>query len=269
VRETIFVKEIMQPVSPDLIDLAKRAANLSRPILRRYFRTPVDIIRKGDESPVTRADRETEAAIRRLLVREVPDHGIIGEEHGNERTDADYVWVLDPLDGTRAFVVGKPIFGTLIALAYKGRPILGVIDMPILGEQWVGAVGHVTTFNGQPTRTRDCAHLSEAWINTTSPEMFSAGAEADGFARVRAASAGCNYGGDCYGYALIANGCLDLTIEASMQTYDFMALAPVIEGAGGCITDWSGAPLSLSGDGTVLASGDARVHAEAVSLLAR
>jgi inositol-phosphate phosphatase/L-galactose 1-phosphate phosphatase/histidinol-phosphatase len=256
----------VQNVSDDLINLAKRAANLSRPILRRYFRSGVDIVRKGDESPVTRADREAEAAIRQLLAREVPEHGIIGEEHGNERTEADYVWVLDPLDGTRAFVVGKPTFGTLIALIYKGRPILGLIDMPILGEQWVGAAGHPTTFNGSPAHTRACAQLSEAWINTTTPEMFK-GRQVQAFARVRDASAGCNYGGDCYGYALIASGCLDLTIEASMQTYDFMALAPVIEGAGGRITDWSGAALTLHGDGTVLAAGDARVHAEAVSLL--
>ena len=144
----------MEAVSTDLIDLAKRAAHLSRPILRRYFRAKLDVIRKGDESPVTRADREAEAAIRQLLAREVPDHGIIGEEHGNERTNADYVWVLDPLDGTRAFVVGKPIFGTLIALAHKGRPVLGLIDMPMLNEQWIGATGHTTTWNGQPTQTR-------------------------------------------------------------------------------------------------------------------
>lgn len=257
----------MQSVPQDLIDLANRAANLSRPVLRRYFRTPVDVIRKGDESPVTRADREAEAAIRTLLNREAPDHGIIGEEHGTERADADFVWVLDPLDGTRAFVVGKPTFGTLIALLHKGRPILGMIDMPMLGERWVGAAGHATTFNGQPVRTRACERLANAWINTTSPEMFRPGREAEGFARVRNASAGCNYGGDCYGYALVANGCLDLTIEASMQTYDFMALAPVVEGADGCITDWAGQPLSLDGDGTVLAAGDARVHAETVSLL--
>jgi len=259
----------MQTVPSDLIDLAKRAAHLSRPILRRHFRAKLNVIRKGDESPVTSADREAEAAIRNLLAREVPDHGIIGEEHGSERKDADYVWVLDPLDGTRAFVVGKPTFGTLIALAHKGRPVLGLIDMPLLGEQWVGAAGHATTWNGEPARTRACARLADAWINTTSPEMFRPGRQADGFERVRAASAGCNYGGDCYGYGLVASGCLDLTIEASMQSYDFMALVPVVEGAGGRITDWAGDPLGLAGDGTVLAAGDARVHAEAVALLAQ
>lgn len=258
----------MQTVPTDLIDLANRAANLSRPILRRYFRARLDVIRKGDESPVTRADREAEAAIRQLLAREVPEHGIIGEEHGNERTDADYVWVLDPLDGTRAFVVGKPTFGTLIALAHKGSPVLGLIDMPVLDERWTGAQGHATTFNGDPAQTRACAHLAHAWINTTSPEMFK-GSQLAGFERVRAASAGCNYGGDCYGYGLVASGCLDLTIEAGMQPYDFMALVPVIEGAGGRITDWSGAPLNLKGDGTVLAAGDPRVHAEALALLSQ
>ena len=257
----------MTKVSPDLIDLATRAGNLSRPLLRRYYRASLDVVRKGDESPVTRADREAEAAMRQLLGREVPEHGIIGEEHGNERTDADYVWVLDPLDGTRAFVAGKPTFGTLIALAYKGEPMLGVIDMPILDERWVGALGHATTFNGKPAKTRDCASLGQAWINTTSPEMFKGAREA-AFARVRAASAGCNYGGDCYGYGLVASGHIDLTIEAGMQTYDFMALVPVVQGAGGVITDWAGQPLGLKSDGSVLAAGDARVHAEAVALLA-
>lgn len=256
----------MTVITQDLIDLAERAANLSRPILRRYFRAPLDVIRKGDESPVTRADREAEAAIRQLLSREAPDHGIIGEEHGTERADADYVWVLDPLDGTRAFVVGKPTFGTLIALAYKGEPVLGVIDMPMLDERWVGAAGRPTTLNGRPVKTRPCGTLGQAWINTTSPEMFTGGRMA-AFERLRAASAGCNYGGDCYGYGLVASGYLDATVEASMQTYDFMALAPVVKGAGGLITDWAGKPLGLESDGTVIAAGDARVHGEAVALL--
>lgn len=256
----------MTIVTQDLIDLANRAANLSRPILRHYFRADLDVIRKGDESPVTRADREAEAAIRRLLAREVPDHGIIGEEHGTERADADFVWVLDPLDGTRAFVVGKPTFGTLIALAYKGEPVLGIIDMPVLDERWVGAAGHPTTFNGTAAKTRSCGQLADAWINTTSPEMFS-GTRETAFNSVRAASAGCNYGGDCYGYGLVASGHIDATIEAGMQTYDFMALAPVVQGAGGIITDWAGKPLGLQSDGAVIAAGDARVHSQAVALL--
>lgn len=257
----------METVSQDLIDLAERAANLSRPILRRYFRQPLDVIRKGDESPVTRADREAEAAIRQLLAREAPEHGIVGEEHGTERADADYVWILDPLDGTRAFVVGKPTFGTLIALAYKGQPLLGIIDMPMLDERWVGAFGHATTLNSAPAKTRPCERLTDAWINTTAPEMFSGDSIAR-FERVRDASAGCNYGGDCYGYALVASGCLDLTIEVGLQTYDYMALAPVVEGAGGCITDWKGERMHLGSDGTALAAGDARVHADALRLLA-
>lgn len=258
----------MTIVTQELIDLANRAANLSRPILRRYYRADLDVVRKGDESPVTRADREAETAIRRLLAREVPEHGIIGEEHGIERADADYVWILDPLDGTRAFVVGKPTFGTLIALACKGEPVLGVIDMPVLDERWVGAADYPTTFNGAAAKTRACARLADAWINTTSPEMFSGAREA-AFNSVRAASAGCNYGGDCYGYALVASGHLDATIEAGMQTYDFMALAPVVQGAGGVITDWAGKPLGLESDGSVIAAGDARVHAEAVALLSK
>ncbi len=257
----------METVSQDLLDLAKRAANLSRPILRQHYRTGFDVIRKGDESPVTIADRTAEAAMRQLLDRETREFGIIGEEHGVKNGDADYVWVLDPLDGTRAFVIGKPTFGTLIALAYKGRPILGVIDMPVLDEQWVGASGHPTTLNGAEAKTRPCGNLAEAWINTTSPEMFQ-GERKPRFERVRKASAGCNYGGDCHSYGLVASGYLDLSIEAGMQAYDYMALVPVVEGAGGKVSDWAGEPLNLNSDGSTIAAGDARLHAEVVSVLA-
>lgn len=258
----------LPPCPRDLIDLAARLADASRPILCHWFRSGLSVDLKGDASPVTRADREAEAAMRAIIERERPDDGIIGEEHGIVRSDAEHVWVLDPLDGTRAFVIGKPTFGTLIALLRGGRPLLGVIDMPILGERWIGAAGHQTTFDDEPARTRPCPSLAEARINTTSPDMFK-GAQVAAFERVRAASAGCHYGGDCYGYGLVASGFLDLTIEASMQTYDYLPLIAVVEGAGGVITDWSGRPLDLDSDGTVLAAGDARVHAEAVALLSR
>jgi inositol-phosphate phosphatase / L-galactose 1-phosphate phosphatase / histidinol-phosphatase len=250
----------------DLVDLAARLADASRPVLRRWFRSDVAVDLKGDASPVTRADREAEAAMRAIIERERPADGIIGEEHGAVREDAEHVWVLDPLDGTRGFVIGKPLFGTLIALVRGGRPILGVIDMPMLGERWIGAAGRPTLFNGEPARVRACPSLAEARINTTSPAMFK-GALKAAFERVRDAAADCHYGGDCYGYGLVASGFLDLTIEASMQTYDYLPLIAVVEGAGGVITDWSGRPLGLGSDGTVLAAGDPRVHAEAIGLL--
>jgi inositol-phosphate phosphatase/L-galactose 1-phosphate phosphatase/histidinol-phosphatase len=145
----------------DFIDLAHRLADSSRPILRSYLRRKLDVDIKSDASPVTQADREAEAAIRKLINATFPDHGIFGEEFGKERADAEYVWVLDPLDGTRSFITGRPTFGTLIALTRNGAPLLGVIDMPILGDRWVGAVGRPTTLNGGRVGARACGTRGE------------------------------------------------------------------------------------------------------------
>ena len=153
-------------------DLAQRLADAARSILQNYYRKPIPVDAKSDASPVTQADRDAESAMRDILKRAAPDHGIVGEEFGSENADAEFVWVLDPLDGTRAFISGKPTFGTLIGLAHKGVPILGVIDMPILNERWVGGHGMATVLNGTPARTRACASLRQARIGTTSPETI-------------------------------------------------------------------------------------------------
>ena len=160
------------PVPAELVALAGRMADAVRPIAKRYFRTQVAIDDKVDASPVTIADREAETVMRELLTAAVPDHGVIGEEHGAVRRDADYVWVLDPIDGTKAFITGLPIFGTLIALLHRGKPVLGVIDQPIMGERWLGVSGQATTFNGQPIRTRACPTLDQAYMYSTAPIMF-------------------------------------------------------------------------------------------------
>ena len=159
-------------VPGEFFDLARRLTEVSRPILRRYYRRKLDIIDKADESPVTKADRECEAAMRDAIGKAFPDHGIIGEEFGAERADAEHVWVLDPLDGTRAFITGRPLFGTLIALTRAQAPILGVIDMPILGDQWLGAKGAATTLNGEPVKSRPCASLADAYFSSALPQMF-------------------------------------------------------------------------------------------------
>ena len=249
------------------IDLAERLADASGAIVRRYFRTTIEVEDKPDESPVTVADREAEAAIRELIEEAFPDHGIVGEEYGAVRADAKYVWVLDPIDGTKSFITGKPLFGTLIGLLHEGAAVLGVIDQPVLGERWLGARGRPTTLNGRPVHVRPCGELGRAALYATSPHMFE-GADRQAFARVRDAVKLPLYGADCYAYGLLACGFADLVVEASLAAYDYCGVVAVIEGAGGVITDWTGAPLGLGSDGRVAAAGDRRSHERALELLA-
>ena len=244
-------------------DLADAAGEAIRP----YFRQPIRVDDKADLSPVTVADRAAETAMRRLIAARFPDHGIIGEEFGPEREDAPFVWVLDPIDGTKSFISGVPLFGTLIALTERGRPVLGIIDQPISRERWVGAAGRATTFNGNPVRCRPCASLSAATVFATSPDMFR-GPDAAAFSRVAAAAKLVRFGADCYAYGLLAHGLIDLVIESSLKPYDFSAMVPVVEGAGGIATDWQGAPLSLASDGRVLVAGARNAHRQALALLA-
>jgi len=249
------------------LTLAIELADAAGEAIRPYFRQPIAVDDKPDRSPVTAADRAAEVAMRRLIAARFPEHGIVGEEYGREREDAEFVWVLDPIDGTKSFISGVPLFGTLIALAQRGRPILGIIDQPVLRERWIGASGRPSTFNGAPARCRACPALAGATVFSTSPEMFQ-GADAAAHGRVAAAAKLMRYGGDCYAYGLLALGFIDLVIEAGLSPYDFGAIVPVVEGAGGIATDWHGAPLSLASDGRVVVAGDRRAHEQALALLA-
>jgi inositol-phosphate phosphatase/L-galactose 1-phosphate phosphatase/histidinol-phosphatase len=248
------------------LTLASELADAAGAVIRPYFRTPLAVDDKADLSPVTAADRAAEAAMRQLINARFPGHGILGEEYGRERDDAEFVWVLDPIDGTKSFISGVPLFGTLIALAQAGRPILGIIDQPISRERWVGATGHATTHNGAPIRCRPCQALAAATIFATTPDMFK-GADADAFSRVARAAKLVRYGADCYASGLVALGFADLVIEASLNPYDFGPMGPVVEGAGGIVTDWQGAPLGLASDGRVVIAGDRRAHGQALALL--
>jgi inositol-phosphate phosphatase/L-galactose 1-phosphate phosphatase/histidinol-phosphatase len=248
--------------------LASQLADASGAIIRRHFRRRLTVDEKPDHTPVTKADRAAEAAMRRLIAARFPAHGILGEEYGGVRTDAEHVWVLDPIDGTKSFISGVPLFGTLIALTHRGRPVLGVIDQPISRERWIGAQGRRTTLNGKPVKTRACRSLDAATLYATAPDMFGK-RDAAAFARLRRRVALARFGADCYAYALLASGFIDLVAEADLKPYDFCALAPVIEGAGGTITDWRGKPLHLASDGRVLAAGDKRLARRARALLAR
>jgi inositol-phosphate phosphatase/L-galactose 1-phosphate phosphatase/histidinol-phosphatase len=257
-------------VSPAALDgflaLAAELADAARAAIRPAFRTPLAVDDKPDRSPVTVADRAAEDAMRRLIEARCPAHGIIGEEFGALRETAEFVWVLDPIDGTKSFISGVPLFGTLIALTRGGRALLGVIDQPISRERWVGAVGRETTLNGAPIHSRACPDLGAATLFATTPEMFG-DADAAAFARVAAAAKLVRFGADCYAYGLVAAGFVDLVVEARLEPYDFSALAPIVEGAGGIASDWQGRALDLASDGRIVVAGDRRAHRAALALL--
>jgi len=253
----------------DLIAAAEAAADVAGAAIRPFYRQGVNADLKLDASPVTIADRTAELAMRAVLSQRFPDHGILGEEFGLDRPTARRRWVLDPIDGTRAFITGRPTFGTLVALLDGDTPILGVIDQPITGERWVGVAGQPTRFrgaHGQPG-CRPCPSLGQAELSCTAPEIFSP-AQTTAWQRLAAATRRTSWGGDCYAYGLLALGGIDVIAEPGLKVWDWAALVPVIEGAGGRMTDWQGRPMHPDGDGTTLAVGDPALLAPALALLA-
>jgi histidinol phosphatase-like enzyme (inositol monophosphatase family) len=239
----------------DDLALANRLADAASDAIRPFFRARYDMEFKSDASPVTEADRAAEAAIRAILEQERPTDGIIGEEYGAIREDASRVWVLDPIDGTRSFIAGRPIFGSLIALTQDGWPVLGLIDQPITKERWAGVAGQGTTYNGQSVKTRACRELSDAILASTGPQYFP-GCTGEHFSQLARDCRDTVWGGDCYNYALLASGHVDIVVEAGLKLHDIAALVPVVEGAGGRMCDWSGDPLTHDSDGSVIAIGD-------------
>ncbi|HEX3937344.1 MAG TPA: histidinol-phosphatase [Xanthobacteraceae bacterium] len=223
--------------------------------------------RSGGFDPVTAADRAAEAAMRTLIKRTFPEHGVIGEEFGAERADAEYVWVLDPIDGTKSFICGLPVWGTLIALTRNGEPIYGMMHQPFTREHFAGD-GRGARYRGpagnRDLRVRDCASLAEAVLSTTSPLLMNA-ADRARFQRVENVVRLSRYGGDCYAYCVLAAGHIDLVIETELKPHDVLALIPIIEGAGGIVTTWdNGRPHN---GGRIVAAADKRVHAQALDML--
>ena len=247
---------------------AEAAADAAGAVIRRFFRAPIDVDIKEDQSPVTLADRGAEAAIRSVLISHYPHHGFIGEELGGARRGR-FTWVIDPIDGTRAFITGRASFATLIALLDHETPILGLIDQPITGERWLahnGRLQFTSNFGGR-VGCRRIEALAQAELSCTTPDMF----EPAQYQRFRGLGSACrrvSYGGDAYGYGLLALGQIDVIAEAGLKPWDWAALVPVIEAAGGAIRDWAGEPLSMTSDGTVLAVGDPARLAESVRALA-
>ncbi len=257
------------PVNGDLAPLAEFAcdlASLAASVTRPYFRQPLDVISKADSSPVTIADQECERLIRETIAKRYPDHGILGEEHGFDGSDKSDVWVIDPIDGTKSFVSGLPLYGTLIAYTQMKDAIIGVLSMPELDEFWIGIKGEGCFFNGSRCRTSDCTSLGEAILMTTSLEYFTQ-ADREKFQTLAGATRIRRYGGDCYIYAMVAAGFADLAVETGLKSYDYMALVPVIEEAGGVITDWSGKRPGFNSDGSIIAAASKELHEQALEIL--
>jgi len=251
----------------ELLRFAGDLADAARAILRQATRKPFEIIRKDDGSPVTEVDKAVEDALRILITEHYPDHGVLGEERAPTNPDAEYKWVIDPIDGTLPFLAGIPVFGTLIALVQGDAPILGVIEMPMTGERWLGCKGQPTICNGQPVRTRACESLSQALMSTSNPDFYSDETR-PALQRVQAASRWAVYGGSCMAYAQIATGRVDIGMDVGFDIHDYLALVPVIRGAGGVISDWNGDDLTIHSGDQLIAAGDPRVHQQTLDILA-
>ncbi len=239
----------------ELIQFSNRLADAAADVSLKHFRQPIQIEDKDDGEgfdPVTLADRGAEQAIRELIEATYPEHRIVGEEFGIKDTDSPFEWVLDPIDGTRAFISGLPTWGTLIALKHNGIPVIGVIDQPYVRERYVGWTT-AATLNGKPIKTRKCSALEKATISTTDPDLFGP-ADRSIFDSVLERSRLVRYGLDCYAYAILSSGFFDVVMETGLQPYDMMALIPVVRGAGGSATCWSG--TEPNENGKLLAVGD-------------
>lgn len=251
-------------------DFMHELADAAAAVSLKYFKKPMDVLSKGAKlgtsfDPVTVADRNTEHAIRTLIAERFPDHNILGEEHGSEDKNSSFTWVIDPIDGTRAYISGIPTWATLIALKDGNKPILGMLDQPYLNERYIGSADG-STLNGKKLNVRPCPDIFSATISTTDPlQLFSDEEEQDKFFRVAAGAKLMKNGYDSYAYAMVASGFMDVVIEAGLEPYDIQALIPIVEGAGGIVTNWHGEPVESGGQ--VVACGDSRLHEQVIGLL--
>jgi myo-inositol-1(or 4)-monophosphatase len=254
----------------DFAAFVDRLATVSGEAILPFFRTSLGVENKGGPGtfdPVTAADRAAETAMRALIREHFPGHGIVGEEFGSDRDDAEYVWLLDPIDGTKSFICGLPAWGTLIALTRGGEPVYGMMHQPFTRERFTGD-GAAARYRGpageRTLRVRRCAALGEAILTTTSPLLMKEG-DRRIFQKVEAQVRLSRYGGDCYAYCMLAAGHIDLVIETELKPYDILPLIPIIAGAGGVVTAWDGG--SPKAGGRIVAAGDRRVHEQAMKIL--
>jgi len=266
----------------DFAAFVERLAQVSGEVILPFFRTTIgaeDKSRGGVFDPVTEADRGAEAAMRRLIAQTFPAHGVIGEEYGQDRPEAEYVWVLDPIDGTKSFISGLPTWGTLIGLMHRGKPVYGMMAQPFTRERYFGdgkraRVRCLAASRGDAPpsewttrglRVRACASLAEATVMTTNPSLILDERDRRAYRRVEQAARLARYGGDCYAYCALAGGFVDLVVETNLKPHDIVALVPIVTGAGGAITTWDGGDAAKGG--RIIAAGDRRVYDEARRLL--
>jgi inositol-phosphate phosphatase / L-galactose 1-phosphate phosphatase / histidinol-phosphatase len=251
----------------NFVSHANRLADISRNIIREEIYRPREVTVKSDETPVTPVDQKVERALRKAITEMFPEHGIVGEEYENVDSDSDYVWVLDPIDGTMAFIAGLPTFATLIALTWRGVPILGVMDSPITEERWIGADGTSTTLNGATIHSRPCHSLDAAFAHTSSPLYFVSERDIAAYDRITKAVQFLIFGGGCHAFGRVAQGYIDIAFETAHDIHDYLALVPIINNAGGRMSDWQGNPLTLSSGPRFLACGDQTVQHLALNIL--
>ena len=250
----------------EFVKFANFLADESSIIITKYFRTKINIENKEDSSPVTIADQNTELKIRELIASKYPSHGILGEEYKHINTKAEFVWVIDPIDGTRSFIAGHKDFGTLISLLHNNEPVLGIINCPAHNERWLGIKDYQTTCNDIKVNTSSKEKIEDSYL-FTSGQFFYEPFLKKGFEKIKEQSKYFRYGGDCYMYRMLASGLIDVVIEDTLKAHDYMALVNIIEGAGGKITDKYGKNVSIESDGSLVASCNPNIHQELISII--
>ena len=247
-------------------DFSIHLADESEKIIKKYFRTSLDVDSKEDQSPVTIADKEVELKIREIIKTHYPEHGILGEEFDQTNIESEYIWVIDPIDGTRSFIAGHKDFGTLIALVYNNKPIVGIINCPMHNERWVGIINKETTMNNKVVKTSKTTVINESYFCTSGLYL-----EDDHFKKscdkIINQTKYYRLGGDCYMYGMIASGLIEIVLEDTLKTHDYMALIPVIEGAGGVVTDKYGSPVTINSDGSIVASANKSLHNQIINII--
>ena len=257
---------VVERCPDDFIAFAGELADANGEHARGYFQTPFEVVHKADNSPVTVADKDGEELMRRMIRERFPAHGIMGEEFAPEGEDAEYVWLLDPIDGTAAFVAGMPMFGMLITLLHHRQSILGVIDHPALRQRWIGARGHATTFDGKPAQVRPCERLEDAVLHCAGPNYLF-GADRERFLALSDRVRLVTYGGFAYGYGLLAAGFCDLVVDGGMKPHDYMPMLPIVEGAGGLVTDWHGERMTWGSMEEIVVAGNRALLDQALDAL--
>jgi len=256
----------MKKLENKYIKIANECAEASGKIIKKFFRKKIKIETKSDNTPVTKADKEAEKIIRNIIMKKASECGFFGEETGKLNTNNEYVWVVDPIDGTKGFITGKPLFGTLIGLMKNNKPYLGVVKQPIIKERWIGIANKETRYNNVKIRTRKCKKLKGSKMYATSPMMF-IGKSQKVYRNVRYKIGETLFGADCYAHGLMASGFVDVLLEANLKPYDYIASAAIVSGAGGKFTDWNGNDLNINSDGKIVAAGDPKIHKQLLKII--